>query len=65
MQSGRGGMGSHKHGTSGQKHRPHNADKQMVERDVNRLNERIPKPKEEMYDTVAEAFRSNRRKGRR
>ena len=64
MQSGRGGMGSHKHGTSGQKHRPHNADKQMVERDVNRLNERIPKPKE-MYDSVQEAFAASRRKGKR
>ena len=64
MISGRGGMGNSKHRTSGVS--GHNADKQIVCRDVNKLNERVKKPRER-YASVAEAFKAVRstKKGKR
>lgn len=60
MVSGKTGMGSHKHFFSGHSGR-HNADKQQLARDVNKMREKN-KHTEPMYDSVAEAFAATRKK---
>lgn len=58
MQEGRGGMGSHKHGTSGRAPRSPGY-KMMRTREANALaaEERDKKPKSKTYISIAEALR--------
>jgi len=66
MDSGRGGMGSHKHGVSGHSHMPART-KQAIARLVNQLRERTEHPAEMSgsMDELLNRPRPRRRKRRR